>query len=109
MRISEIAYELYKQNWVDTHTTREMRLDVLREYCSCNEELDLYSFDDWINEVGYGSGSLYVCYGEFCDAEYRDERYMCELLYDERLIQLYKADIQERTKDENPIFHSNNR
>ena len=32
--IREIAYELYKQNWVDTHTTREMRLDALREYCS---------------------------------------------------------------------------
>lgn len=30
--ISRIAYELYKQNWVDTHTTREMRLDNIRNW-----------------------------------------------------------------------------
>ena len=30
--ISKVAYELYKQEWIDTHTTRDMRLDALREY-----------------------------------------------------------------------------
>lgn len=96
--ISEIAYELYKQNWVDTHTTREMRLDALREYYSYRKEcidnnFEIDSFDEWISEIGYGSGSLYVCYEEFCDMEYHDKEYMCELLSDEKLIQLYYLDI----------------
>ena len=42
--ISEIAYELYKQNWVDTHTTREMRLDALREYYSYRENIEMWLF-----------------------------------------------------------------
>ena len=32
MFISEVAYELYKQNWIDTHTTPKLRLQVINDY-----------------------------------------------------------------------------
>lgn len=97
--ISKVAYELYKQEWIDTHTTRDMRLDALREYHlyrkECiNNDFEVDSFDEWISEAGYGSGSLYACYAEFCDIEYHDKEHMCELLSDKKLIELYYSDIE---------------
>ena len=58
-------------------------------------DTEIDSFEEWISEVGYGQGSLYVCYEEFCDMEYHDKEYMCELLKLEDLINLYYADINE--------------
>lgn len=95
--ITEIAYELYKQDWVDMHTTREMRLDSLRNYYryrkECIEEdLEMDSYEEWLLEGGYDSG-LYVCFEEFCDAEYHDKEYIVSLLSDPELVKLYYLDI----------------
>ena len=98
--ISEIAYELYKLDWTNSNVSEKMQLDALREYFKyrkeCienNEEID--SFDEWLWEVGYGHGSLYVCYEEFCDEEYRDRDYIRYLLDDTELFLMYCEDIAE--------------
>lgn len=98
--IREVAYELYKQDWIDSHTTGENRLNVLKEYFKyrkeCienNDEID--SFDEWIFENGYPLIGVYACYEEFCDEEYLDSDYMYELLNDADLIRMYDDDVQE--------------
>ena len=96
--ITEIAYELYKQDWIDTNTTREMRLDSLRNYYSYRKEcieadLEIDSYEEWLLEGGYESGSLYVCFEEFCDAEYHDKEYIVSLLSDPELVKLYYLDV----------------
>lgn len=98
--ISEIAYELYKQDWIDSNVTQEDRLNTLRKYFKyrkeClenNDEVD--SFDEWLWESGYGNGSLYVCYEEFCDEEYRDRDYIRYLLNDTELFLMYCEDIAD--------------
>ena len=101
--ISEVAYELYKQDWVENNTSKEMRMDALRVYYEYRQECiemdtEIDSFEEWISEVGYGQGSLYVCYEEFCDMEYHDKEYMCSLLNNEKLIAMYYKDIN--TDDE---------
>ena len=72
MFISEVAYELYKQNWIDTHTSPEMRLKALRDYYQyvdeCLDNAEPYeSFEKWIYEQGYDGGILYVSFDEFLD------------------------------------------
>lgn len=92
MEIYEIAYELYKRDWVLKNVTEEVQLQTLRQYYELREKGDvLVSFDEWVSEVGY-NGSLYACYEEFCDVDYYDKHYMCELLNNEYLIKLYYAD-----------------
>ena len=100
MNISEIAYELYKLDWTNSNVSEKMQLDAFREYLlyrkECienNEEVD--SFDEWLLEVGYGYGSLYVSYEEFCDEEYRDRNYIRYLLDDTELFLMYCEDIAE--------------
>lgn len=97
--ISKMAYDLYKQDWLDTHTTPEMRLQNIREYYDfvqeCLSEHDLPgSYEDWLFENGIPRGGFYVCYEEFCDAEYRDPEYVRFLLNnDDALMKLYYQDI----------------
>ena len=101
MNIQKIAYELYKQNWVDTHTTREMRLETIREYFHyCKESEDGHlAFIDWLEDVGYGSGSLYVCFEEFLRAEYEDVGYMQYLLKEKELFDAYADDVLKDSID----------
>lgn len=96
--IKEMAYDLYKQNWIDTNTTREMRLDCLREYYSyiieCNElDIEIDSFDDWLFNNGY-NGSLYVCYDEFLVHEYQDKDFISTLFSDDTLVEMYLKDME---------------
>lgn len=87
MFILEAAYELYKQNWIDSHTTPQIRLNAARDYqiykmeeLENNNDDDIMSFEDWIFEQGYEGGILYVSFDEFIDNEFDDEEYMSELL-----------------------------
>ena len=96
--ISEIAYELYKQDWIDSNVSNEVKLNTLREYFKYRKEClenddEIDSFDEWVWGVGYGNGSIYVCYEEFCDMEYLDQGYIRYLLKDEELLSLYCEDI----------------
>lgn len=91
MDISKLCYELYKIDWKFTHMiTREIEMDSLKNYY---EEIEdkIYTYKEYLEDFGY-NGELYVSYEEFCDNEYCDEQYICELLGNDRLIKQYYAD-----------------
>ena len=95
--VSKIAYERYKEDWMNTHISQDARMQAKKEYLSYQQEcmdaeIKPDSFDEWIEDVGYG-GSIYVCYEEFCDMEYHDKEYICSLLGDTSLVELYYMDI----------------
>ena len=97
--ISEIAYELYKLEWVNRHVLPKTQLSVYREYLlelntavPYNEEMDPFEVWLWDNN-GY-NGMLYACYEEFYDEEYQDIDYMKQLLVNEDLIKLYLTDLR---------------
>lgn len=97
LMLRKLAYQLYKQDWIETHTTANMRLFALRDYglykLECREiDEEPMSFEAYINEYGY-NGSLYVCYREFVDCEYLDRKYIEELLHDDVLIEMYRQDV----------------
>ena len=101
--IREIAYNLYIQDWLDSNVTAEEKLNTLRRYfeyareCLTNGD-DPDSFNEWIWENGYESGTLYVCFDEFCVTEYLNQSYMRYLLHDEHLFTKYCRDVQSCTK-----------
>jgi hypothetical protein len=90
MLISDVAYELYKQNWIDTHTTPQLRLQVINDYYNYIQEImededcdDLQEYDsleEYIYDNGYPNGEMYVCFDEFLDNEFQDKEYMKKLL-----------------------------
>lgn len=99
--LQEIAYEMYKQDWMDSHTTKEQRLQSMQEYYSlfltedyCYESYEEYLVDQGIN------GQIYVCYAEFCENEYQDEDFMKHLLGTE----LYKYFEEEGAFVKNKTF-----
>lgn len=103
--ISYVAYELYKQNWIDKHTTKGERLKSIRiwgesEIKNDNEDL-VYSYKEWQEEYAYPGGILYACYDEFIDEEYQDREFMKKLLKSKFLIQAYLDD-EEELLYENP-------
>lgn len=102
--ISYVAYELYKQNWIDENISQEQRLENIRRWGQTeieNEDEDLaYSYEEYREELGYSGGELYVCYDEFIEAEYQDRDFMRELLKSESLIQAYIEDEEELLMDE---------
>lgn len=92
--IKKLCYELYKIDWKHSHgITYQMEMDEIKNYYSdFQNSVSNYTFDDYINDYGY-AGMLYVCFDEFCENEYLDETYMCELLDDKNLIQIYYHNI----------------
>lgn len=98
--IAEIAYELYKQDWIDNNTTPEIRLETLRKYskyikdCIVND-LEVESFEEWVLENGYAGVGVYACYEEFCSNEYQYVEDMCDLLDDAELAELYFESIDD--------------
>lgn len=99
--ISELAYDLYKQDWIDQHTTPATRQKAILDYYNyvqecLEDEIDPDSFEEYLEEYGYDNSSLYVCYDEFIDAEYMDESYITNLLKGHpALIAAYKEDLAE--------------
>lgn len=95
MNISKLCYELYKVDWKHSHMiVAEREMDSIKNYYEgLVDDEDEYTYNDYIEEFGY-DGELYVCYEEFCDMEYHDKEYMCELLDNEELIKQYYADIE---------------
>ena len=95
--ISRLAYELYKLDWKESHNiTPEEEAFALKDYFEgLIDSPSNYTFAEYIEEFGY-KGMLYVCYEEFCDAEYLEEEYIRSLLKDEHLIKLYLEDLKER-------------
>ena len=95
MDIRKLCYELYKIDWKHSHITKEREMDSIKDYYEGLVDNDSeYTYEDYIEEFGYG-GELYVCFEEFCDAEYYDVDYMRTLLDNDRLINIYHEDIEE--------------
>ena len=94
--ISKICYELYKLDWKHSHMiTKDIEMDSVKDYYEGLIDADIdYTYEDYIEEFGY-NGELYVCYAEFCDAEYHDKEYICGLLDNDKLIAMYYRDINE--------------
>lgn len=98
--IKQLCYELYKIDWKHSHMiTKEREMDSIKKYHEILDDLTSlvddteYTYDDYLEEFGY-NGELYVCYDEFCDAEYQDKEYMCSLLGDnKKLVDVYYEDI----------------
>lgn len=80
---AETAYELYKEDWKRRMLTQKDLLAAKAEWFEALEEFGYdefeYPFSDFEEEQGYG-GSLYVCFEEFCGAEFQDDGYLEELL-----------------------------
>lgn len=84
----EIAYELYKQDWIRTHLTEKDWKESANTYISSLDEADynpgfgfeVADFIDDINENGFGSGQLYVCFEEFLGTEFLDQEYIRRLV-----------------------------
>ena len=96
MDIRKLCYELYKIDWKHSHMiTKEREMDSIKDYYEGLIDNDSeYTYEDYIEEFGYG-GELYVCFEEFCDAEYYDVDYMRTLLDNDKLINIYHEDIKE--------------
>ena len=95
MDIRKLCYELYKIDWKHSHITKEREMDSIKDYYEGLVDNDSeYTYEDYIEEFGYG-GELYVCFEEFCDAEYYDVDYMRTLLDNDKLINIYHEDIEE--------------
>jgi hypothetical protein len=95
LKISKLCYELYKIDWKHSHNiTKDIERDNIKDYYEGLVDSDTeYTYDEYLEEFGY-DGQIYVCYEEFCDNEYQDKQYMCELLDNEKLIKLYHEDIE---------------
>ena len=95
MDIRKLCYELYKIDWKHSHITKEREMDSIKDYYEGLIDNDIeYTYEDYIEEFGY-DGELYVCFEEFCNAEYYDVDYMRTLLDNDRLINIYHEDIEE--------------
>ena len=75
MTIRELAYELYKMDWM-RRISCDIQMDTLKDYYqeTTEEDREVYTFEDYVLEYGY-SGQLYVGFNEFLRAEYLDELY----------------------------------
>ena len=83
LNIRSCAYALYKARWIFEHGGENLIANTYAEYCNAlfNEDINLdMTFEEYIEEYGFGDGSLYVCYSEFLENEYCDEEYMSSLL-----------------------------
>lgn len=95
--IRELCYELYKVDWERNHMiTAERKMDSIKNYYECLVDVssNQYTYNDYIEEFGY-DGELYVCYEEFLETEYLEDDYICSLLDNGKLIDMYYKDIKE--------------
>lgn len=94
--IRDLAYQLYIIDWKRSNITPEIEMDTWKNYFEeTSNYIDGYTFEEFLYEQGYTSGTLYVCYEEFLNAEYLDEEYMKELLDNEKLYNLYLKDLED--------------
>ena len=95
MTIRELAYELYKMDWM-RRISCGIQMDTLKDYYqeTTKEDREVYTFEDYIFEFGY-QGRLYACYNEFLRTEYLDESYMRSLFYkNDNLLKEYQEDLK---------------
>lgn len=111
--IDDMVYELYKVDWLNKHTTPEMRMQSVRDwYCdvlrSREHESLPYAYAYWIEQDGYpikdergchfyeGFYQFLGCSSPDWKGLYHNREYVAELLgHDEKLLALYDADIND--------------
>lgn len=110
MVLHTTLYEIYKESWMYENVSPAERLDSFRRYkaISACEDNMYKSYDDYLwDNGGFGSGSLYVCFGEFMDNEYEDREYIESLIdtadiepeYKEKILASYDYYQQEEEKE----------
>lgn len=80
--IRQTAYEKYQHDWMISHGIDEKAVDkAVKEYIAdISEDNDSDTpFSEWLFDRGF-DGSIWACYDEFLNAEYRDDSYMKHLL-----------------------------
>ena len=95
MTIRELAYELYKMDWM-RRIPCSVQMDTLKDYYqeTTEEDREEYTFEDYILEHGY-QGQLYACYEEFLEEEYLDESYIKSIFYkNDDLLKEYQEDLK---------------
>lgn len=59
--IKMVAYELYKQDWINKHISKQELLDSKRDYyiyrASCEEGEEIL-YNEWLEEVGFSDGGV---------------------------------------------------
>lgn len=99
MTISELAYELYKIEWLSRYSADTMSDFVKQYYNDCKiDSNDDSTLTEVFEEFGF-DGEIYVCYEEFLDNEYQDKEYMRDLLDDDQY-EDYLADIGDENDEE---------
>ena len=90
-KLQDLAYELYKIDWKDSHISTERKLGAYREYeyTGAIDRDEDYTFEDWLFDNGY-DGEIYAYFGEFLECEYQDEEYMRYLLGNSVFWKAYK-------------------
>lgn len=99
--ISKLCYELYKIDWKRYHMiTEEREMDCWKDYFEYVENMNFeeYTYNDYLKEFGY-NGEMYAYYDEFCNTEYYDREYMCSLLSNSKLIEMYYKDMEQKNKN----------
>lgn len=99
MNIRELAYTLYKIDWMRRISPERMSDFVLNYYVDRKiEPSSDATLLEVLEEFGF-DGELYVCYDEFLENEYLDKAYMESLLppvqYEE-----YLEDLKNFDKDD---------
>ncbi len=91
-------YELYKEDWMNQNISPDDRFYTFRNYKLTQLADDEFngSFEDYLwDNGGFLSGSLYVCFNEFLDAEYQDREYIKDLVYGADIADELKEKIME--------------
>lgn len=104
--IKELAYELYKLDWM-RRISADRQMDKMKDYYEeCvtiglnpytgDAELQYtMSLEDYLNDTDGYDGELSACFEEFIDNEYQDEGFMKTLLGgNNNLYQAYLEDIK---------------
>ena len=109
MKISELAYELYKNDWLSVIFPKEKADIILQYYMDrnanlpptyCNKEAGKYvakhyTLEEYIEINGY-NGAFYASYDEFMQDTYKDEAYMRKLFRNQwHLVNQYVEDRKE--------------
>ena len=92
MLISEIAYALYKENWLLQISPAD-KLQALRNYLEDPDARDYGSFEEYYEENGF-SGQIYACFAEFLLTVYQDKQFIEKLLDNRAWINEYRRDIR---------------
>ena len=90
-KLQDVCYDLYKQQWLSTHVSPKEQFNKLREYvvgCLLGDIEDL-TFDEWLWDTNGYNGTLFASKDEFLECEYLDSDYICDLLENPILAEIY--------------------